>query len=139
MAVKAKVYTIGGFSAHADQNDLMEWVSHFKESGPRVFVVHGEPGSSEILANKIRDELNIETYIPKWKERLILKSREMQMEPPPVETTREDTSQALMNSIIDLEKELDLLKRRIKEKVEIITDDDIDRVKYIQEEIQTLL
>src|SRR5512136_1590287 len=45
VAVKAKVFTIGGFSAHADQNDLLEWAGHF-ESAPKIFLVHGEPAAS---------------------------------------------------------------------------------------------
>ncbi|MDT8273716.1 MAG: MBL fold metallo-hydrolase RNA specificity domain-containing protein, partial [Desulfomonilia bacterium] len=40
VTVRAKVFTIGGFSAHADQRDLLEWIGHF-ESKPHVFVVHG--------------------------------------------------------------------------------------------------
>jgi metallo-beta-lactamase family protein len=47
VAVKAKVLTIGGFSAHADQKDLLLWVSHFAESRPRVFIVHREATASE--------------------------------------------------------------------------------------------
>ena len=54
VAVKAKVFTIGGFSAHADQKDLLEWVGHF-ESKPKVFVIHGEQTASETLARKIRE------------------------------------------------------------------------------------
>ena len=45
VAVRAKIFTIGGFSAHADQGDLLEWISHF-ESNPKVFVVHGEATAS---------------------------------------------------------------------------------------------
>ena len=138
VSVKAKVYTIGGFSAHADQTDLLEWISHFRESNPRVFVVHGEPESSEALSKRIQEDFHLDSHVPRWKERLILKVREMTMEPPPEEVSPADNLETLLNSVIDLEKELDKLKRRIKGRREKVSEDDIDRLKYIQEEIQEI-
>ncbi len=73
VAVRAKVFTIGGFSAHADQKDLLAWVSHFVEkSKPRVFVVHGEPSSSEALAREIRNRFSLDVYVPQYREVLNL-------------------------------------------------------------------
>ena len=139
MAVKAKAYTIGGFSAHADQNDLLEWVGHFSESRPKIFVVHGEALSSEALAEKIRGKLNLETHVPAWKERLILKPREVISETLPEEKEKpENLLQTSLNSIIDLENELDSLKRRLKKKESEISEDEIDMLKYIREELQNI-
>jgi Cft2 family RNA processing exonuclease len=69
IAVKAKVFTIGGLSAHADQADLLGWVSHFAgKSKPRVFVIHGEGKSSEALANAIRRRFGLDVHVPQWRE-----------------------------------------------------------------------
>jgi len=138
VSVKAKVYTIGGFSSHADQKDLLGWVSHFSESRPRVFIVHGEQASSEVLAGKIRDDFNLDVHIPVWKERLILKPREMLVEKPSLEEPREDYLQLSLNTIIDLEKELDRLKKGLKKKGGDINSDDFDRLRYIHEELQAM-
>jgi len=71
--VKAKVYTIGGFSAHADQADLLAWVGHFaKKSKPRCFVIHGEPTASEALADAIRKNVRLDVYVPHLREVLTL-------------------------------------------------------------------
>lgn len=137
VSVKAKVYTIGGFSAHADQKDLLEWVSHFAESGPRVFVVHGETTSSQALADKIRQNFKLDAHVPVWKEKLFLKTREVTVETPPEEVPA-DVLQMSLNSIIDLENELDRLKKDLRKKAQDITVDDIDRLKYIQEELQEM-
>jgi len=139
VAVKAKVYTIGGFSAHADQKDLMEWVGNFTESNPKVFVVHGETTSSSALAAKIREELELEAYVPAWKESLILKAKEIIQETPGIEESPQDLKPMMHNTIIDLEKELERFKRRVKEKEETINEDDIDQLKYIQEEIRVIM
>jgi metallo-beta-lactamase family protein len=73
IAVKAKVYTIGGFSAHADQADLLAWVSHFaSKSRPRCFVIHGEPSASEALAAAIRQRFGLDVYVPHLREVLTL-------------------------------------------------------------------
>lgn len=56
--VKASIHTIGGLSAHADQAGLLDWLRGFEKAPGIVFVVHGEPESSSVLAECIRDELN---------------------------------------------------------------------------------
>ena len=140
VAVRAKVFTIGGFSAHADQNDLLEWVSHF-ESKPRVFVVHGEATASEALARKIVERFGMMVHVPRWKERLILKPREVSYEEPPAPEAPPDVKSAVMNAMVDLERELKALRKRAgsKEMEKKIEEEDVDRLKYIQEELQSML
>ncbi len=76
VAVKAKVFTIGGFSAHADQADLLGWVGHFAgKSRPRVFVIHGEPTSSDALAAAVKERFGLDVHVPRWREVLTLEPR----------------------------------------------------------------
>ena len=42
IAVRATIHTLGGFSAHASQSQLLQWLDHFKSNKPRLFLVHGE-------------------------------------------------------------------------------------------------
>ena len=50
--VNAQIYTIGGFSAHADQQELLKW--HGRTGSPeRTFLVHGETGAMEVLAGRL--------------------------------------------------------------------------------------
>lgn len=69
MAIRAKVHTIGGFSAHADQGELIEWLSTFKND-PRVFIVHGEESVSLEFEKVVRDKLGFRTYVPHLGEEL---------------------------------------------------------------------
>ena len=55
--VRAMVEKIEGLSAHADQKDLLRWLSGFKKAPLRTFVVHGEPEASQGLAEAIRSSL----------------------------------------------------------------------------------
>lgn len=48
ISVRLKVYTINGFSSHAGQNELLEWISHFPKI-EKIFLVHGEPEKMEIF------------------------------------------------------------------------------------------
>lgn len=141
VAVKAKVFTIGGFSAHADQKDLLDWVSHFSEPRPRVFVVHGEATASETLATLIREKFGMEVHVPKWKESLALKAREVLREEVPTEAIPIEINKTMLNKVIDLEHEIEKLKKRLTEKDEkaTITDEDVSKLEYIQEELQEIL
>lgn len=65
VAVKAQIQTMDGFSAHADSNQLIEWISDFKSPVPaKVFIVHGEAQSQEALKSRIQKECGFECYIP---------------------------------------------------------------------------
>ena len=55
--VRAKVHTIGGLSAHADQQDLIDWYAAF-ETRPPLYLVHGESRAQEPLANRLRTDLS---------------------------------------------------------------------------------
>lgn len=63
--VRCKKVNIGGYSAHADQEQLLKWLSPMRQSLELVFVVQGEAGASEVLAQKIRDELAVHAEVPK--------------------------------------------------------------------------
>ena len=54
--VRARVHTVGGLSAHADQRDLLNWYGAF-ENRPPVYLVHGEPDAQRALAGKLRESL----------------------------------------------------------------------------------
>jgi metallo-beta-lactamase family protein len=50
--VKARVYTINGFSAHADQRELLDW--HRRTGAPAMtFLVHGEPDTMRHFAGRL--------------------------------------------------------------------------------------
>ena len=68
VAVKAQIHTLGGFSAHADSNGLLTWLSNIDNPDLKVFVVHGEEESSLAFAEKVRKERGITAYVPKWGE-----------------------------------------------------------------------
>ncbi len=69
IAIRSRIYTIGGFSAHADQGELLEWVGAFTNK-PKVFIVHGEEDVSLEFANIVHKRLGLTTYVPHLGEEL---------------------------------------------------------------------
>jgi metallo-beta-lactamase family protein len=63
IAVKASIHTLGGFSAHADQKELLDWLSSFRNK-PEVFVVHGEEETSLAFADLIRERYGFVAHVP---------------------------------------------------------------------------
>jgi len=63
IVLRAKVYTIGGFSAHADQKELLEWLGSFTDD-PEIFIVHGEETVSLEFEGVVRQKLGLKTYVP---------------------------------------------------------------------------
>jgi metallo-beta-lactamase family protein len=68
--VRARVFTIGGLSAHADQNGLLEWISHFKNPKMRVYVIHGEQSVSDEFADIVRHKFGFDTQVPSIGDRI---------------------------------------------------------------------
>jgi len=63
IAMRASIYTINGFSAHADQAELLEWLSCFKNS-PEVFIVHGEEEVAVSFGELVRERFGYKTHVP---------------------------------------------------------------------------
>lgn len=64
IAVKAKVHTLGGFSAHAGHTDLLRWFSAVAPCKPRVVLTHGEDKARQALAAAIKQQHRLEPMIP---------------------------------------------------------------------------
>jgi len=63
--VRARVYTVGGLSAHADQAALLNWLRGFHRPPGRTFVVHGEAGASANFKRAIEEQLGwSDVYLP---------------------------------------------------------------------------
>ncbi|WP_028574512.1 MBL fold metallo-hydrolase RNA specificity domain-containing protein [Desulfonatronovibrio hydrogenovorans] len=73
LAVNARVFTINGFSAHAGQSHLLEWLSCFQNHGMKVFLMHGEYENQKVLARLIEKRFGHEVHIPDYLEECILK------------------------------------------------------------------
>jgi metallo-beta-lactamase family protein len=77
--VRCQVRSISGFSAHADERELLAWLGQFvagKRPGDagyprRVFLVHGDPEAQVALEPRVRD-LGFATHVPHWHERVLL-------------------------------------------------------------------
>jgi metallo-beta-lactamase family protein len=70
--VKAKIEVLDGLSAHADQGEILKWLSGFKRAPRQTYIVHGEPAASEQLAEAIRTKFRWNTKVAKDKETVAL-------------------------------------------------------------------
>lgn len=62
--VKARIKSLHGLSGHADQRELINWLSNIRDRPEKVFLVHGEPQAADALRVKLKDELGWECEIP---------------------------------------------------------------------------
>ena len=67
--IKAKVHTINGFSAHADQNGLIAWMNNFTKLD-KIFLIHGERDKQEIFQKEIEKRLHKKAHIVKYGEKI---------------------------------------------------------------------
>ena len=63
--VKATIKSIESLSAHADQNDLLDWMSNIKNIPENVYLIHGESTALDAFRVKIEDTYNWQVTIPK--------------------------------------------------------------------------
>jgi len=70
--VRARIAQLNGFSAHADRDGLVRWLSSLRKPPRRVFVTHGELDASQHLAGLIRSRHGWETIVPSYQEQVFL-------------------------------------------------------------------
>jgi metallo-beta-lactamase family protein len=75
VAVQARIRTLGGFSAHAGQSELVEWVTPLARSSAKVALVHGEEEKRAALAQKLEGLLGINPWQPLRGDGVLFRSR----------------------------------------------------------------
>jgi len=68
IAVKAKVHSMGGFSAHAGRTDLLRWFEPLAENRPRVILTHGEDKGRTALCAAIQEKHGLDCELPEYGE-----------------------------------------------------------------------
>jgi metallo-beta-lactamase family protein len=70
--VKARVVQIDGFSAHADRDELIKWLSNLRQPPRRLFVTHGESSVSQHFGSLVKDRMGWNVKVPEYKSQSIL-------------------------------------------------------------------
>jgi len=150
IAVQAQIHTLGGFSAHADQKGLLEWLSHFRNPHLEVFVIHGGEKVSLEFAQLVRDRFHFRTSVPQWGEQRVLFGPEATGAAEPfeperkeeVEEERQPSSEVVSHLLRELDRSFKKLRRklrrgRIKEK--LVRDlEQLKGLEEIQEKIEEI-
>jgi metallo-beta-lactamase family protein len=70
--VKARVVRINGFSAHADKQELLEWLSGLKRPPRKLFVVHGESESAHHFGDFLSEKTGWQVAVPAYQDQVVL-------------------------------------------------------------------
>ena len=62
--VKAEIFNLQALSAHADQQELLDWLSEIKNPPEKVYLVHAENHAADVFRVKIKDSLGWNAEIP---------------------------------------------------------------------------
>lgn len=70
--VNARIARINGFSAHADKEELFEWLSELKKPPRKLFIVHGESESANEFGDYIREKTGWQVTVPAYQDEAVL-------------------------------------------------------------------
>jgi len=70
--VRATIARIEGFSAHADRNELLQWLQGLKSAPKKVFVVHGEENSALQFGDYVKEQTGWKVAVPRYRDEFIL-------------------------------------------------------------------
>ena len=77
--VKASIYNMDGFSAHADYVEMLEWLGKFQQLPKQIFVTHGNEASALSLAQKITEQYQVATLVPYFGDIVELNQEQVQL------------------------------------------------------------
>ena len=128
-AVNARIEYIEGYSGHADQEWLMNFVYSFISKPKHIFLVHGEEESQEVLRDKILEETGIGVSIPEYGETYDLGDELKVVNKVKIRKAK-SLRQEILNRLNKLQYELKDMEISVKEDVEneSLRDDDMFRI-----------
>lgn len=110
--VAAEIHNIEGFSAHADQQELVDWVNRLPAPPKRVYLVHGERSAQDVLAQRLREELGLSVMIPRLDETVELTPTEVTTVAAGIQPASVPEESRLWEAFAELRDVLDELERR---------------------------
>ena len=139
IAVNARIEYIEGYSGHADQEWLLNFIYSFITKPKHIFLVHGEPDSQEVLKRKITETIEIPVTIPEYGQTYTL-DETLKMEQT-VQVKEEENvieKRDILGKINTLKQELQDMENIVKEEylTEETTDGDISLLKLRLNEIE---
>ena len=132
IAVNARIEYIEGYSGHADQEGLMNFIYSFLNKPKHIFLVHGEENSQEVLAQKIKEETKISVTIPEFGETYEVNNMEDKVEM--THKIERKIQKTLRNEIIErlvkIKDEVDDMDTYVRQDIEDknLKDEDIFRI-----------
>lgn len=138
IAVNARIEYIEGYSGHADQEWLLNFIYSFITKPKHIFLVHGEPDGQVILKDKILETINIPVTIPNYGECYTLDD-ELTMQQAVEHIVEENIERKdVLDKIKTLKDELDDMETIVKEEYlgKDADDDSISRLKLRLKEIE---
>jgi metallo-beta-lactamase family protein len=116
IVVKAKIHTIGGFSGHADQNELLDWLKPQIHQNLTVALIHGEETGTLAFEEKLNQiNPNLKTIVPNWLQTLEVSGAMLEVGPEIVKTEPKIT---MPQEILSFQNRLDRLRKRYLERQE---------------------
>ena len=138
IAVNARIEYIEGYSGHADQEGLMNFVYSFNGQKPKhIFLIHGEEDSEEALKEKLVDEAKIPVTIPSYGETYDVK--EMPELVSTIKTHKPKTIKAeIVQRLSRLQSQIDDMKASVQEDLDNkdLKDEDMFRIKEKMKDLE---
>lgn len=81
VSVKAQIHNLEGFSAHADRNQILDWLGKIQAPKPaNIFIVHGESTAAGSLKEAVAEKFGLSAYIPYFGDKAIISGRDCRIE-----------------------------------------------------------
>ncbi|UCG47863.1 MAG: MBL fold metallo-hydrolase, partial [Phycisphaerales bacterium] len=70
--VRARIAQINGFSAHADRDEILQWLTALKKPPRKLFVVHGEAESAQNFGDYVTEKTGWDVVVPDYQQEVVL-------------------------------------------------------------------
>ncbi len=138
VAVNARIEYIEGYSGHADQEWLMNFIYSFRKKPKHIFIVHGEEQSEAVLKEKIEQDTGLNVTTPEFGETYELTGEEEVVRTAAIERAKPTTIRGeIMRRLEKIKREIKDMDVCVKEDMENVTLTDRD-VYRINEKIKDL-
>lgn len=116
--VHAEIHNLDGFSAHADKEQLLEWLSGFKKKPAAMFITHGEQHMSLPFAKTVEEQFGVTALVPQYGDLITIDGLEWTVKESDIVLI--DPSLRRLNDYLrEVEQQYRVYKQKIEQKAQI--------------------